>query len=218
LAVSPSCPNFADHMRILPLVLLFLFSCVAGAQDKINLMNGQVLEGKVVGQSTLEIRYLVPKRDRLIERTEPTSGVFSVTDSLGHEKVWYFHDTLFGNDYTIPQMRWFINGERDARNGYKPILPMLGGFVAGAGLTMALELEVNSLLIPPVYAGLMAWPRVYVTRGSISDPNMEGDPIYATGYSNVGRSKRVVKSLLSTAVGVAVGLAVNRFVLYPDQR
>lgn len=202
-------------MRILPLVLLFLFSSVAGAQDKINLMNGQVLEGKVVGQSTLEIRYLVPKKDRWVERAEPTSGVFSVTDSLGQEKVWYFMDTLFGNEYTVPQMRWFINGERDARNGYKPWGPMIGGFALGAGLTMALDLEVNSLLIPPVYAGLMAWPRVYVTRGSISDPNMEGDPIYATGYSAAGRPKRVVKSLLSTAAGVAAGLLMNKLVLDP---
>ena len=202
-------------MRILPLVLLFLFSGVAGAQDKINLMNGQVLEGKVVGQSTLEIRYLVPKKDRWVERAEPTSGVFSVTDSLGQEKVWYFMDTLFGNEYTVPQMRWFINGERDARNGYKPWGPVIGGFALGAGLTMALDLEVNSLLIPPVYAGLMAWPRVYVTRGSISDPNMDGDPIYATGYSAAGRPKRVVKSLLSTAAGVAAGLLMNKLVLDP---
>jgi len=194
---------------------LFLFSGVAGAQDKINLMNGQVLEGKVVGQSTLEIRYLVPKKDRWVERAEPTSGVFSVTDSLGQEKVWYFMDTLFGNEYTVPQMRWFINGERDARNGYKPWGPVIGGFALGAGLTMALDLEVNSLLIPPVYAGLMAWPRVYVTRGSISDPNMEGDPIYATGYSAAGRPKRVVKSLLSTAAGVAAGLLMNKLVLDP---
>lgn len=187
------------------------------AQDKINLMNGQVIEGRVLGQSTLEVRYLLPKGNRFVERSEPTSGVFSVTDSLGHEKVWYFMDSVFGNEYTVPQMRWFIKGERDARYGYKPIGPMLGGFVLGAGLTMALDLEVNSLIIPPVYAGFMAWPRVYVTRGSITDPNMEGDPIYATGYSAVGRPKRVVKSLVSTAVGVLVGLAMNRYVIDPAQ-
>ncbi|MBK9422305.1 MAG: hypothetical protein IPN44_14830 [Flavobacteriales bacterium] len=200
---------------------ILLFLCTgflhANAQDRINLMNGQVLEGKVLGQSTLEIRYQVPKGARLIERTEPTEGVFSVTDSLGAERVWYFKDTLLGNDYSVPEMRLYINGERDARNGYRPVLPVLGGFLVGAGLTMGLGLEVNSLLLPPVYAGLMAWPRVYVTPGSITDPNMEGDPIYATGYSAVGRSKRVLHSLLSTAVGVAVGLAVNHLVIYPAQ-
>ena len=204
-------------MRILLSILVLLVIAGAQAQDKINLMNGQVLEGKVIGQSTLEIRYLLPKKHKMLERSEPTSGVFSVTDSLGEEKVWYFKDTLFGNDYTIPEMRWFMNGERDARKGYKPILPMIGGFVLGAGLTMALDLEVNSLIIPPVYAGIMAWPRVYVTRGSISDPNMEGDPVYATGYSAAGRPKRVVRSLLSTAVGVVVGLAMNRYVIDPVQ-
>ncbi len=205
-------------MRILLTVIGAVLAFGTHAQDKINLMNGQVLEGKVVGQSTLEIRYLVPKKSRMVERSEPTSGVFSVTDSTGQEKVWYFMDTVFGNEYTVPQMRWFIKGERDARYGYKPWGPMLGGFALGAGLTMALDLEVNSLIIPPVYAGFMAWPRVYVTRGSITDPNMEGDPIYATGYSAVGRPKRVVKSLLSTAAGVLVGLAMNRYVIDPARR
>ena len=203
-------------MRILLLVPLLVGLSAVHAQDKINLMNGQVLDGKVIGQSSLEIRYLAPGRHTK-ERSEPTSGVFSVTDSLGHEKVWYFMDTLFGNTYTIPQMRWFMKGERDARQGYKPWGPMIGGFALGAGLTMAMDLEVNSLIIPPVYAGFMAWPRVYVTRGSITDPNMEGDPIYATGYSAVGRPKRVVRSLLSSAVGVLVGLAMNRYVIDPAQ-
>lgn len=201
-------------MRILLLAATAWLLGGIQAQDKINLMNGQVIEGQVIGQSSLEIRYLVPGKHKR-ERAEPTSSVFSVVDSLGHEKVWYFMDTLFGNEYTVPQMRWFIEGERDARKGYRPVLPVLGGFVAGAGLTMALDLEVNALLIPPLYAGAMAWPRVYVTRGSITDPNMEGDPIYATGYSAVGRPKRVVRSLLSTAVGVAVGLAMNRYVIDP---
>jgi hypothetical protein len=63
----------------------------------------------------------------------------------------------------------------------------------------------------------MAWPRVYVTRGSITDPNMEGDPVYATGYSAVGRPKRVVRCLLSAAAGVLVGLAMNHYVIDPAQ-
>ncbi len=204
-------------MRIILFLLLLATISSARAQDTINLMNGQLLNAKVIGQSTMEIRYLLPRHGKMVERTEPTNGVFSVTDSLGQEKVWYFKDTLFGNTYTIPEMRWFIKGERDARLGYRPIVPILGGFAVGAGLTMAMNLQVNSFLIPPLYAGLMAWPRVYVTRGSISDPNMEGDPIYATGYSVAGRPKRVISCLLSSAVGVLVGLAMNRYVIYPEQ-
>ncbi|MEO8734427.1 MAG: hypothetical protein ABI373_08855 [Flavobacteriales bacterium] len=204
-------------MRIILFLLLLATISSARAQDTINLMNGQLLNAKVIGQSTMEIRYLLPRHGKMVERTEPTNGVFSVTDSLGHEKVWYFKDTLFGNTYTIPEMRWFIKGERDARLGYRPIVPILGGFAVGAGLTMAMNLQVNSFLIPPLYTGLMAWPRVYVTRGSISDPNMEGDPIYATGYSVAGRPKRVISCLLSSAVGVLVGLAMNRYVIYPEQ-
>jgi hypothetical protein len=204
-------------MRSLLFTLLCLLLSAASAQDKISLMNGQEFPAKVIAQSTLEIRYLVAKKNgRLVERAEPTESVFSVTDSLGREKVWYFMDTLFGNDYTVPEMRIFMKGERDARNGYKPIVPMLGGFLLGAGLVIGLDLEVNSLLIPPVYAAAMSWPRVNVTRGSITDPNMEGDPIYATGYSVAARPKRVIRCLLSAAAGVAVGLAVRQLIINPN--
>ncbi len=204
------------HPLIL-LSLLMLLPLFVTAQDKINLMNGQVVEAKVLGQSSLEVRYQVRKKDRLIERTEPTEGVFSVTDSLGHEKVWYFMDSVFGNELTVPQMRRYLVGEEDARAGYRPLVPMLGGFLLGAGAVIALDLEVNSLILPPAYAALMAWPRVNVTRHSIRDPGNEGDPYYAMGYSASARPKRVVRCLLSTTLGVGVGLAIRQFIINPNQ-
>lgn len=72
------------------------------------------------------------------------------------------------------------------------------------------------MVVPPAYAGLMALPRVHVTPGSISDPLMEGDPHYAYGYAQVGRSKRVVRSLWSTFAGVAVGLFVRQVIINPN--
>lgn len=212
---------FAAVKRSLLLLLLLPVMAAAAAQytppDRIDLMNGQVIPGRVLGQSTLEVRYELLKGHRWVERAEPTESVFSVTDSLGHERIWYFMDTVFGNDLSIPQMRWFMNGERDARKGYKPWVPMVGGFVLGAGMVIALDLEVNSLIIPPAYAGIMAWPRVNVTRGSITDPTMEGDPYYAMGYSAVGRPKRVVRSLIASALGVGVGLFVRQVLINPNR-
>ncbi|MCB0793220.1 MAG: hypothetical protein KDB88_00655 [Flavobacteriales bacterium] len=197
--------------------LLILFTALAArAQDKILMMNGQVIEGEVIGQSTLEIRYLTDKGKKRVERSEPTESVFSVTDRTGKERLWYFHDTIFGNDLEPEQMRWFIKGEQDARDGYKPLIPMIGGFALGAGLTIGFDMEVMSLLIPPVYAGTMALPRVHVTKGSIRDPLMEGDEYYATGYARVGRTKRVVRSLISSAAGVLVGLGVRQLIINPN--
>jgi hypothetical protein len=202
-------------MRAVLLPFLCLLIAPVLGQDRILLMNGQELSGKVVGQSTLEIRYLETHKGSLLERREPTESVFSVIDSLNKETIWYFHDPAFGNDLTVDQMRWFIKGEQDARIGYKPRAAVWGGFLLGAGLVIALDLEVNSLLLPPAYAGLMAWPRVHVTPGSVRDPLMEGDNYYATGYSAVGRPKRVVRSLMSTTAGIIVGLLVNQLVIDP---
>ncbi len=208
-------------MAFLLRVPLFLLAvCVvdlATGQDRILMMNGEIHEGKVLGQSTLEVRYLQKTRSgRLKERAEPTEEVFSVIDSLGKERVWYFHDTVFGNDLTVDQMRWFLNGERDARNGYKPTWPMIGAFATGAGLVIGLNWEMNGLFIPPIVAGAMALPRVHVTPGSISDPVMEGDMYYATGYARVARSKRVIRTLVSAFAGVAVGLAVRQLIINPN--
>ncbi len=204
-------------MRRLLLILILFAGHGLSAQDRILLMNGQEIQGRVLGQSTLEIRFLLDVKGKRKEEVEPTESVFSVTDSTGKETVWYFHDPSFGNDLTVDQMRWYINGEQDARAGYRPTLPKLGGFLLGAGLVIGLDLEVNSLLIPPAYAGLMAWPRVHVTPGSVRNPLMEGDEHYAMGYSVVGRPKRVVHSLWSTAAGVAVGLLVRQLIINPNQ-
>lgn len=202
--------------RALFYLLLFLLVRPCEAQDKILLMNGELIQAKVIGQSTLEVRYLETRKNGSIrERAEPTEEVFSVTDSLGHERIWYFHDTVFGNDLTVEQMRWFLKGEQDARKGYKPIWPMIGSFATGAGLVLGLNWEMNGLFVPPITAGIMAAPRVHVTPGSITDPLMEGDPYYATGYARVGRSKRVVRCLIASFVGVGVGLAVRQLVINP---
>ena len=192
--------------------------CMAGqAQDSILLMNGRLLTGKVLGQSTLEVRYLgLGKHGSTKERSEPTEDVFSVTDSLGRERVWYFYDTIFGNDMTVDQMRHFIKGQADARDGYRPTWTTVGGFLFGAGTTIAANLEMNAFFLPPLYAAVMTLPRVNVTAGSIRDPYMDGNEDYAYGYARVGRTKRVVRGLLSTFAGIGVGLAVRQFIINPN--
>jgi hypothetical protein len=138
--------------------------------------------------------------------------VFSTVDSTGEETVWYFQDMMLGNDMSVEEMRWFIKGQQDARTGYKSPWATWGGFALGAGLVVGMDLEVNSLLIPPIWAGISALPRVSVTRGSISDPLMEGNEIYAYGYASVGRTKRVLRGLAGSFVGVAMGLLTRQVI------
>lgn len=205
------------RIRISLIVLALLSSVITFAQDRILLMNGQVIEAKVLGQSTLGIRYQIFKRSGKVKTLEEaTTSVFSVTDSTGKERVWYFHDPEFGNELTIPDMRSYIKGEQDARVGYRPTLTTWGGFIVGAGATIALELEMLSFLLPPLYSGAMAFPRVHITPGSVRDPLMDGDNNYAYGYAQVGRSKRIMRALASTFVGVAVGLGVNEIRRDPE--
>lgn len=209
-------------MRLSTLLFSIVLVGSASAQtpfrpDRILLMNGQIIDTRVLGQSTLEIRYQeLGRNGQVRERAEPTESVFSVTDTLGIERIWYFYDTAFGNELTVAEMRSFIKGEQDARNGYKPRAAVLGGFLFGAGATIAANLEMNAFFLPPLYGAAMILPRVHVTRGSITDPVMEGEDNYAYGYSKVGKSKRVVRSLLATFAGVAVGLGVRQLIINPN--
>jgi hypothetical protein len=174
------------------------------------MMSGKTINGRVLGQSTLGIRYQLQKKNGTIkEYEEATLDVFSVTDSTGNERVWYYYDPEFGNDMSLMQMRSYIKGEQDARVGYKPFWATVGGFVFGAGVTIGMQTEIISFALPPAYAGAMALPRVHITPGSVSDPLMNGNPDYAYGYAQVGKSRRVIRSLLSTFAGIAVGLTVN---------
>lgn len=209
-------------MRLYLVFLALTAAAVSLAQepyrpDRILLMNGEIIRTRVLGQSTLEVRYQeFGKNGRVKERSEPTESVFSVTDSLGRERIWYFMDTAFGNDLNTEEMRCFLKGEQDARAGHKPRWPVWGGFAVGAGATIAANLEVNSLFLPPLYGAAMILPRVHVTKGSITDMTMEGNEHYAYGYAKVGKSKRVVRSMLSTAAGVVVGLAVRQLIINPN--
>lgn len=204
-----------DPMRYYLIFIAIVLSFVSSAQqgaDRILMMNGKVINAQVLGQSTLGIRYnLYNKRGVFKEFEEATVDVFSVMDSLGNEKVWYFHDPQFGNDMTLSQMRSFIKGEQDARDGYKPFWTTLGGFVFGSGVTLLMETEVISFALPPLYAGAMVLPRIHITPGSVKDPRMNGSEDYAYGYSEVAKSRRVVRGLIAAFAGVAVGLTVNEF-------
>ncbi|HQW40518.1 MAG TPA: hypothetical protein PK149_05100, partial [Flavobacteriales bacterium] len=84
--------------------------------------------------------------------------------------------------------------------------------------TIGLNLETNAFFIPPLVGIAMILPRVHVAKGSISNPLMEGDEFYATGYARVGRTKRVIRSIIAGFVGVGVGLAANQLVINPNFR
>jgi len=198
-------------------LLMLALPLISFSQDKIQLMNGTVLTGKLLVSSSFAIQYQFVKKSGKVKVLDmPTERVFSTIDSTGKETLWYFQDVIVGNDLSVDEMRWFIKGQQDARDGYKSPWATWGGFLLGAGAVIGFDLEVNSLLLPPIWAGISAFPRVNVTKGSIRDPLMEGNEFYAYGYSRVGRTKRVLRGLLGSFAGVAVGL-LTRSVINNNQ-
>ena len=202
-----------NALRIFSFLFFSASAFYSVGQDRITLMNGTTVEAEVIGASTLEIRYqFVKKNGKMKLDAFPTDRVFSIMDSTGKETVWYFQDMMMGNDMSVDEMRWFIKGQQDARKGYRSPWATWGGFALSAGLIIGLDLEVNSFFIPPLWTAVVVLPRVNITRGSIRDPMMEGNDVYAYGYASAARGKRVFRGLIGSFAGVAVGLLTRQVI------
>src|SRR5437764_13044557 len=94
---------------IIPLVVL---SLGLKAQDKILLMNGQVLQVKNLALNGYKIAYRTIDKNKL--KKIDTDRVFSIQYADGTEKVVFTPNPADSLDYTVPQMRMFVKGEQDA--------------------------------------------------------------------------------------------------------
>jgi len=146
--------------------------------------------------------YKKGKREKTIEREK----VYSIRSPGKSEFVVYRLDSLEGNVYSLSEMGDYMMGQRDARNGYKPVarLTGLGGFVAGAAGSM------GGLLYGPVsilaYTGLAGYskPRLREKRGFNSD--MIASPPYIEGYSTMAKRYSTRAAFVGSTIGYVSGI------------
>lgn len=60
-------PRMKHACHALLILLVFATGRSAVAQDRILMMNGEIHEGRVLGQSTLEVRYLQQRKNGLLK-------------------------------------------------------------------------------------------------------------------------------------------------------
>lgn len=206
------------NFRLLVVAMLMAL-CGLKAQEKLDtvyLMSGKTVEGIVKDTSNEKLKILIPKKGGgykadFIEQ----ELIFSVKYKTGSEKVFYVQDTLFGNYYTPNEVRYFLQGERDARKSYHCRGWIAGGFVAGfaGGLTRS---AIG--LIPPFgYSGVSAAFRVNIRPGSVSNPDYLKYDTYLMGYEKVARQKRFMRTLVSGALGFACGVVARSLYIQYDQ-
>jgi len=143
--------------------------------------------------------------------------VFSVTDSLGKEKVYYipvkFDETE--DTFSVAQMRSFVEGEYDGLQEHKARLSLAGGFIVG-GVTGVL-LYPNFLFWSP------AFPAGAAVISGISSPTQKKiaklhperaeDEHYMYGYQESAKHKRAVASIKGGAVGLILGIIAGAIIV-----
>lgn len=181
------------------------------AMDTVYLMSGKVLAGVVKDTTNDKLKILIPKKNNEFKADYIDRDlVFSVKYKSGRESVFYLQDTLFGNYYTPNEVRYYLQGERDARRSYRCRGWIAGGFIAGfaGGYTRS----VIGFIPPFAYSAVSVGFRVKIRPGSVSNPDYLKYDTYLMGYEKVARQNRIMRTLVAGAIGFAAGFATNTII------
>jgi hypothetical protein len=202
----------------------------ANSQEKVNLLNGKVLEGKIQSTEDEKITILVNgKKGKVYETYLENYRVFSIISIDGNEKVIYKQDSSIGNFLEPKDMKFYTLGEQDAYKNYRPMGTMIIGTTLGLGLGILDTYVFNDDPATPTInekgmfkAGspgyvLFVYPFIYTVLAgiaprpqldihNISDRNNLNSEHFIQGFARVARYKRTIRALLFSAVGSALGL------------
>lgn len=184
--------------------LLFLVNSLIAQtrKDTLILLNGNVLVAEVIDTTNGVTSIKDPKNAKknfIIENDR----IFSITDSTG-EHVMYVYDTVIGNEFTIPEMRYFIYGEQDAEKGFKARGALFGNMALGAAAGVT---GYFLCPLPPfAFTALSGMPKVKIKQSTVSNLEYLKQDAYLMGYERVARKKRKIRSLIGGGIGLGVGL------------
>lgn len=199
--------------RFFRLCICFLTSIFLGtilqAQDQIITMSGKYLNVSITDDTGANIFFDVTKPNGKSRSLSIYKGdVFSTTREGEAETLLYAQDVDFGYELSVEDMRHYIYGQHDAREGYSAAPSMIAGFAVGVGSALYLESGFLPLTIPIIYSLGMQIPYIRIKEKTISDLAYKGNPNYKDGYEKTARSKKMVRSLLGSAAGVLVGITI----------
>jgi len=198
-------------MRVTILGFFLLIGLSVNGQEQLLLMNGKQFYGVSLDTSGVKIQFdIARKGGKFKTKSIYRDDVFSIVYSDSTEKIFFYPDMYFIDEYTIDNMKMVVMGKMDARYRFKSkwVIPVGIGVSGLAAYLM--NGSVYSLFIPIIYTGLVQIPIVRVQKESISNPDFIGNDFYAEGYDRGARSKRTKQALISSIVGVAAGILIQQ--------
>jgi len=197
-------------MRKLSFLLCFvMFVSLLMAQEKkdtLFLMNGKIYVSKIL-DTLLGGVTIKDFKDTSKKFTVDNDDLFGVRYSSGEMYYYYSQDTATGNEFTREEMGYFMQGERDAKKGFKARGSLFGSMAAG--FVGGLSGSFLGPILPFGYLGLCGITKVRIKHETISNPNyIDHDP-YILGYERQARGKRRIQCLIGGGIGLVAGFATN---------
>ena len=184
------------------LICIFSFSIQGFSQQKLVLLNGKVMDVQDVRRADNKIFYKTSKHPEK-EKSMTEFRVFSI-ENMGIEQLVYYPDTTFEDDFSIEEMRMFVEGQKDAREHFKPTFISIGSALVGAGAS-------------PLAIWGLAGPAIYTQVAGAINPNMEkqkgankaylSSEDYVEGYMKRARDMKIQRTLMYGYSGFALGVA-----------
>ena len=187
------------------LILLFVMTKVVIGQVQINLMNGDVIKtDSVTGKVDNKLIYFSAGKKH--SKSIKTKKVFSINYASGTEEFLYHPDTTTGNDFTIPQMRSYIMGYKNANDNYYAPTASIGGVVFGGA--SAIFGVVYGPIPLALYAVLAARHYPNVAHQEFCDQNMLKDEYYLYGYQIRAKRQKLKNAFIAGAISFGFSFAV----------
>jgi hypothetical protein len=213
------------YKQILLLLAVFLTGAIIG-QDKIQLMNGKVLRGKLKTEFDDFYNFDYYKNGGKVKSMELSKfRMFSITNGTDAEQVLYKQDTLMGNFYSENEMRMYVYGQRDAFKSFKSTSLFVASFTLGFASVILDTYEfqegndnppgffnrtptIAPIIVPfamTIGSGLF---KTKVRKEHAADITFLSSEYYIEGFQKVAKVKRVKSAFIGSVAGVVAGFVV----------
>ncbi len=201
-----------NYMKHLFALVITVFSLNSFAQyDKVELINGKVLTGRITSVTSESINVRMFHKGQKIDRIIDKYRVFALNYEEGKRQILYSRDTTAGRDYTVKQLERLIKGEQDAIKGHKTFVPLAlsaigggsGGYILGPGNFLILGVPFIAMLSSAV----LIHPTI--KKSAVRDEQLLNDKLYKKGYKRIAKSKRNKQVVIGSIAGTVLGAIIK---------
>lgn len=204
-------------MKNVFLLFLIFLSYSGISQDTAVFVSGDKLALMDYYQDTTDKNIFILKTMKGKYKSINKEEVFSFVKKTGGEEIIFEPFEVDDANFTIENMRIYINGEQEARKNSRSFWATASGLLVGVASPILLsKIGTNSLFYSPipVAATNFVIGLTFPTEKSVvrKYPQMGKNDFFVEGYRTTARSKRLNSSIKGGLIGLGVGI-VSSFIL-----